>query len=192
MPDLILASSSTYRSDLLKKLRLDFSACASHVDEQPLAGESASAMTRRLAVTKARALSGRYERHLIIGCDQTAVCKGQLLGKPGSRQRAVEQLTAQSGSRVDFHTAVCVLNSATGLVLVDEDICQVYFRALKRDQIERYVDAEQPYDCAGSFKSEGFGICLFEKIVGDDPNALIGLPLIKLVRLFDQCGLTLP
>lgn len=192
MPDLILASSSTYRSELLKKLRIDFLTCASYIEEQALDGESASAMTRRLAVAKAQSLSDRYDRHLIIGCDQAAVCKDQLLGKPGTRARAIEQLTAQSGNCVDFHTAVCVFNSATGVVLVDEDVCQVYFRVLARDQIERYVDAEQPYDCAGSFKSEGFGICLFEKIVGDDPNALIGLPLIKLIRLLDQCGLPLP
>jgi len=192
MHALVLASSSRYRAQLLSKLLVTFTVCSSDVDETALAEETPEALAQRLAFEKASAVANRYPEHLIIGSDQVAVCDGRQLGKPGNRSQAIAQLHAQSGRIVTFHTAICVLDSASGRCLTDLDRCDVHFKTLSDAQIQRYVDLEHPFDCAGSFKSEGYGIVLFERIVGDDPNALIGLPLIKLVKILNQLGFDLP
>ena len=192
MQTLVLASSSTYRRDLLKKLHLDFITCSSAVDETPQPGESAEALALRLSTAKAQAIAEQFPNHLIIGSDQVASCGGILLGKPGNREQAIQQIKAQSGRIVSFYTGLCVFNSANNEYLTAMDVCQVHFRELNDQQIQRYLDIEQPFDCAGSFKSEGYGIVLFSKIMGEDPNALIGLPLIKLTGLLNQCGLAIP
>lgn len=190
MSALVLASGSSYRRQLLARLQLQFTATASDVDETPLAGEAPADLTVRLGMAKARALRAEFPEHLIIGSDQTAAVDGAILGKPGSRETAIRQLALQAGRVVTFYTSVCLLDAASGRHWSDLDVCQVHFRPLTPAQIERYVDREQPFDCAGSFKSEGLGIALFEKIVGDDPNALIGLPLIKLTALLQQAGVS--
>lgn len=192
MTALVLASGSSYRAKLLKKLNLSFESFQPDIDESPLSGESPQALAQRLAQDKAMAGAARFPAHLIIGSDQVAFCAGQLLGKPARRDAAIEQLRLQSARRVEFHTAICIYDSQAARCLSDIDLCCVQFRRLNQQQIERYVDLEKPYDCAGSFKSEGLGIVLFEKITGDDPNALIGLPLIKLTSLLTQFGITLP
>lgn len=192
MTAILLASSSPYRAQLLKKLNLDFATFNSNIDESPLPDETPLILAQRLAQAKAKAGAARFQQHLIIGSDQVAYCNGHILGKPGNREAAIEQLSQQSGLAVEFYTGICVFDSQSGRSFSDIDVCRVYFRRLNRQQIERYLDLEQPYDCAGSFKSEGYGIVLFEKIVGDDPNALVGLPLIKLAKLLAQFGIALP
>jgi septum formation protein len=186
--DLILASSSPYRQALLKKLHLKFKAISPEVDERRLEHEVPEALALRLGKLKAQALCEKRPDHLIIGSDQVAVLNGQQLHKPGSRAKAIEQLQAASGNAVTFFTSICIINSNTLCCLTDLDVCTVYFKTLTRQQIEHYVDLEKPYDCAGSFKSESLGIALFEKIQGDDPNALTGLPLIKLISLLEKFG----
>lgn len=188
MPPIVLASGSQYRAELLRKLNLDFTRCSSDVDESAIEGESAEGLATRLSKAKAVAISARYPNHLIIGSDQVAICGDKILNKPGSREQAVAQLKAQSGRCVKFYTGIGVLNSATGHWLSDIDVCSVYFKILNDCKIERYVDFDRPFDCAGSFKSEGLGIALFDKIEGDDPNALVGLPLIKLTALLERFG----
>lgn len=192
MPDIVLASGSPYRAKLLKKLDLAFSTCASNVDESPLPAETPVALAQRLSIAKARAAATDFPRHLIIGSDQVAACGDDILGKPGNQKSAIEQLLKQSGQTVLFYTGLCLFDSVAGTSLCDVDVCSVHFRHLDRAEILRYLDKEQPYDCAGSFKAEGYGIVLFEKIVGEDPNALIGLPLIKLRRMLAQFGIALP
>lgn len=192
MQALVLASGSTYRSEILKKLHLEFITCSSAIDESPKPDEPADALSIRLATAKAQAIAINYPNHLIIGSDQVAVCKERLLGKPGNRENAIQQLKAQSGQKVTFFTGICVLNSATDQFLTDLDVCNVYFRELSERQIQHYLDIDQPFDCAGSFKSEGYGISLFNKIEVEDPNALIGLPLIKLIELLARFGLRIP
>lgn len=192
MQKIILASNSTYRRELLSKLRLDFVCIGSDVDESPLPGETAENLATRLAIAKAQALSTRHLNHLIIGSDQVVICHDQFLGKPGNFAKAVQQLEIQSGQAVLFYTGICVLNTSNGQYLTDLDCCTVHFRNLTARQIERYLTIEQPFDCAGSFKSEGYGITLIKQISGDDPNTLIGLPLIKLINLLGQFGLTIP
>lgn len=188
MTAIVLASSSKYRRQLLEKLGLDFLSCSSDVDESPRPDESPEALVSRLSIAKAAAVGKTYRHHLVIGSDQVAVLGQEILGKPGRRDAAIQQLAKQSGRTVQFYTGICVLNSATGRYLTDLDICNVHFKALEPQQIEHYVELDQPFDCAGSFKSEGLGIALFSKIVGEDPNALVGLPLIKLVGLLGQFG----
>jgi MAF protein len=185
---LVLASSSPYRREILAKLGLPFACAASGIDESPLAGETVERMVLRLAESKAQALSPQFPDHLIIGSDQSAVLDGRIMGKPGCRERAVEQLRTASGKTVAFYTALCVLNPASGKSLCDLDITRVTFRALDDTQIAGYVEREQPYDCAGGFKSEGLGVALFERIETEDPNALVGLPLIRLIRLLEAFG----
>jgi len=185
---LVLASSSSYRKALLDKLGLPYETASPDIDEAPHPAEAPESQARRLATEKARVLAGRFPAHLIIGSDQVAVAAGLRLGKPGSRENAIAQLRASAGKSVVFHTALCVLNSQTGETQVDADRTVVHFRALTDQQIEHYVDREQPLDCAGSFKSEGLGIALFERIEGEDPNALIGLPLIRLIRVLEAFG----
>jgi len=192
MQTLVLASSSKYRHKILKKLHLDFVTCSSTVDESPTPNEPANGLAVRLSIAKAQAAIENYPNHLIIGSDQVATFDGQLIGKPGNYENAFQQLKMQSGQKVSFYTGICVLDSATGNYLSDVDRCDVYFRKLNDSQIQRYLEIEQPFGCAGSFKSEDYGISLFSKIQGEDPNALIGLPLIKLIKLLDQYGLKIP
>lgn len=184
----ILASTSRYRRELLGKLGLKFDCCAPDIDESPLPHESAPDLAERLATQKAHSMAATYPHHLIIGSDQVAVCDGHLLGKPGNRERAIQQLQRQSGRAVSFYTGISLLDSPSGHIISAVDCCTVYFRHLSDRQIVDYLDREQPFDCAGSFKSEGLGIALFDKIIGEDPNALIGLPLIKLIDLLNDFG----
>ncbi len=190
MPALILASTSRYRAELLSRLRLPFSCAGPDVDETPLPGESPLALTIRLARAKAAAVAARQPGAWVIGSDQAAELDGMPLGKPGTREAACAQLTAMSGREVLFHTAVCVGDGA--LYLEAADLTRVRFRRLRPDEIERYVDAERPLDCAGSFKCEGLGIALFEAIHNQDPTALVGLPLIALSGLLREAGFSLP
>lgn len=188
MKKLVLASSSPYRKQLLEKLRLDFIISSAHIDETAHKDEAGDEMAIRLAIAKAQAVAAHFTDHLIIGSDQVAMFEQRPLGKPGDRDNAIRQLNEQSGQAVKFYTGLCLLNSNDGNYLTALDTCTVYFKQLTEAQIRHYVELERPYDCAGSFKSEGLGIALFEKIEGDDPNALIGLPLIKLVSLLEQFG----
>ncbi|MCK9606515.1 MAG: Maf family nucleotide pyrophosphatase [Methylomonas sp.] len=192
MQNLVLASSSKYRGQILNKLQLPFTSCGSAVNENPFPNERPNCLALRLATAKAQAVANTHPRHLIVGSDQVAVCEGILLGKPGDREGALRQLKLQSGKKVTFYTGICVLDSGSGILKTDLDTCHVFFRDLNEAQINRYLDKEQPYDCAGSFKSEGYGIALFSKIEGEDPNALIGLPLIKLINLLNQFGMAIP
>jgi septum formation protein len=185
---LILASSSVYRQELLKRLRLPFTAVSPNIDESPLAGESPPTTALRLAEQKARALASRFPNALIIGSDQVAVLEGRAIGKPGHHAEAVKQLTAASGKILYFHTALCLLDTGSGEAQTKIASSEVKFRLLSPEQIERYLLAERPYDCAGSAKSEGLGIALIEYIHGDDPNALIGLPLIELTTMLTRAG----
>jgi len=187
---LILASTSPYRRELLQRLRLPFDCARPEVDEQPLQAESPAQLVRRLARAKADAVAGRFAEAWVIGSDQAADLDGQVLGKPGGRDAAIAQLSAMGGRTVRFHTAVCLRRGAHALAAVD--LTQVRFRALSAAEIERYVEAEQPFDCAGSFKCEGLGISLFEAIESHDPTALVGLPLIALAGLLREAGYALP
>ena len=187
-PPLILASSSPYRKVLLERLGVPFTSASPDCDERPLPGEEPARLAERLAITKARALAARYPRHLIIGSDQVAALEGTLLGKPGTAERALEQLRRQSGQTVRFHTGVAVLDSAGGRYLVSTDTTSVVFRHLEDDEIRRYLGREKPWDCAGSFKVEGLGIALFERVETLDPTALMGLPLIGLARMLGEFG----
>lgn len=189
MRPIVLASSSAYRRELLKKLAIDFSCCAADVDETPRPNEPPAELALRLSVEKALAVGRSHPAHWVIGSDQVAAFDGEILGKPGGREWAVAQLQRQSGKVVSFYTGLCLLDSASGRYLTALDWCQVHFKPLSLPQIEYYLDVDRPYDCAGSFKSEALGIALFDKICGEDPNALIGLPLIKLVGLLQQFGL---
>ena len=186
---LVLASTSPFRRMLLEKLGLPFSSCAPEVDEQRLPGESAEALVTRLAEAKARAAAAEHPNALIIGSDQVACIDGQVLGKPGNRANAIAQLQQAAGRAVTFHTGLCLYHSGHDRVQVLREPFRVHFRALDEAQIARYVDAEQPFNCAGSFQSEGFGIPLFERREGDDPNSLIGLPLIALNDMLRNWGL---
>ncbi|MDD4914263.1 MAG: Maf family protein [Methylococcales bacterium] len=185
---IVLASGSAYRAALLRKLHLDFEICSSNFDETAFQGESPQALVRRLSFGKAHAISALYPNHLLIGSDQVAVCGERVLNKPGGRIEAIQQLEAQSGRSVRFYTGLCVLNTATGQSFEEVDMCTVHFRTLSDTQIACYVDLEQPFDCAGSFKSEGLGIALFSGIDCQDPNTLIGLPLIRLIDLLAKFG----
>jgi septum formation protein len=189
---LVLASTSRYRAELLRRLGVEFESCAPGTDETPVAGESPPARARRLAIAKAEAAADTRRDSVVIGSDQVAELDGTLLDKPGTAARAREQLLASSGRQVNFHTAVCVLDTRDGRRHVHVDHTCVRFRRLQEKEIARYVEREQPFDCAGSFKCEGLGISLFEGIDNTDPSALIGLPLIALARLLRGCGIALP
>ena len=188
MNPIVLASSSPYRRALLEKLGLPFSAASPDIDETPHAGETATALVERLARAKAAALADAFPRHLIIGSDQVACLGGDILGKPGTLENARRQLRAASGRRVEFLTGLCVLDSASGVAHSVVESFSVVFRPLGDTAIDHYLERERPFDCAGSFKSEGLGIALFEKLDGNDPNALVGLPLIRLVDLLSRFG----
>ena len=185
---LILASTSPYRKALLERLQLDFQCDSPDIDESPLADESIENMVVRLAELKARAVAARHPDALIIGSDQSAVLDGEILTKSGSFDNAVKQLQNASGKRVVFQTGLCLLNSATGRAQCACVPYTVVFKTLTPEMIEDYLNKEQPYNCAGSFKSEGLGIALFERFEGEDPNALIGLPLIRLVEMLNNEG----
>ena len=192
MPRLTLASTSRYRRELLERLRLPFDVARPEVDETALPGESPLALATRLAEAKAQAVAQALgDAGWALGSDQVADLGGKALGKPGGRDAAIAQLRAMSGGVVHFHTALCLAH-ADGRALAAIDLTEVRFRALADAEIERYVDAEQPFDCAGSFKSEGLGITLFESIDNRDPTALIGLPLIATCALLRQAGFPLP
>jgi septum formation protein len=188
-PSLILASTSVYRRALLQRLRLPFEIVAPDVDEAPLPGEPPGRTAVRLAELKARAAAQTHPDALIIGSDQVAVLNEQKLGKPGDHATAVRQLRAVRGKNVVFHTAVCVLNSATGSMQVENVPTTVFFRDFTDAQIEHYLRVEQPYDCAGSARIEGLGIALVRRIASDDPSALIGLPLMKLTEMLENEGI---
>lgn len=192
MMPLLLASTSRYRRELLERLRLPFHVARPDVDETAQPGETPAALARRLAQAKAQAIAAHHPDAWVIGSDQVAEVDGQPIGKPGQREAALAQLASMSGRTIAFHTALCLVRAHDGLVLAAEDITSVRFRQLSAEEIERYVDTEQPFDCAGSFKSEGLGISLFEAIESRDPTALIGLPLIELSRLLRQAGFALP
>lgn len=185
---LVLASTSPFRHEVLQRLRLEFKTFAPHVDETPFTNESPRELVLRLAQMKARSAKAKYPEALVIGSDQMAVIGHQILGKPDTHDKAVEQLRMASGQRVDFLTGLCLYNSATDEAQVDISIFSVMFRRLKPEQIERYLRKDQPYNCAGSFKSEGFGIALLERMEGTDPTSVIGLPLIRLVRMLEAAG----
>lgn len=189
---IILASSSPYRRELLERFGLPFIAESPDIDESPHSEESPRELVMRLAESKARALAQRYPAALIIGSDQVAVLGDRILGKPGNRENAIAQLSQCNGKRLVFHTGLCLLDAATGKAQVDDVLFEVKFRTLTAGQIERYVDADQPYHSAGSFKAESLGITLFEYLHGDDPNALIGLPLIRLTQMLANTGVDLP
>lgn len=187
---LVLASTSPYRRELLRRLRLPFGVARPQVDETALDGETPAALAQRLARAKALAVAGKVDAW-VIGSDQVAELQGTPLGKPGHREAAIAQLMAMSGHPVRFHTALAVLRRG-GPVFEALDTTTVVFRRLDEGEITRYVDAEQPLDCAGSFKAEGLGIALFESIRSDDPTALVGLPLIATARLLRQAGFRAP
>ena len=191
-PALILASTSPYRRELLARLGLPFEALAPAVDETPLPGEAPRDLALRLARAKAQDVARRHPQALVIGSDQVADLHGQPLGKPGSHERARAQLSRMSSQTVLFHTAVSLACAARGLLQTELATVRVRFRELDAASIERYLRAEQPYDCAGSAKSEGLGITLLAAIESDDPTALIGLPLIRTAALLRAAGLALP
>jgi septum formation protein len=190
MSALVLASTSTYRRELLARLRLEFDVARPDVDETPLPGETPARLAARLAAAKAAAIAMRRPGDWVIGSDQVADLDGRPLGKSGTREAAITQLRAMSGKAVVFRTAVCLMRDSQAVPAMDETV--VRFRALSGDEIARYVDAEQPFDCAGSFKSEGLGIVLFDAIETRDPTALVGLPLIVTARLLRQAGFQIP
>ena len=189
---LILASTSPYRRELLARLRVPFQAVAPETDEAPLALETPLERAQRLALAKAAAVSRKWRDATVIGSDQVAVCKGELLGKPSEAGRCRQQLQWLSASAALFHTAVAVLQPASGANIQLVDTTTVYFRALAASEIERYIEAEQPFDCAGGFRCESLGISLFARIVSEDPTALIGLPLIAVGRALRQLGYEIP
>lgn len=193
---LVLASTSRYRRELLARLALPFETAAPDVDETPRASEAPRELALRLALEKAQAvaqaMADRKPQAIVIGSDQVADLHGQPLGKPGTHERAAAQLARMSGQTVLFHTAVAVVQASRGFAQSSLATVTVRFRALDAATIERYLLAEQPYDCAGSAKSEGLGIALLQAIESDDPTALIGLPLIRTAQLLRAAGLTLP
>ncbi|WP_416423143.1 nucleoside triphosphate pyrophosphatase [Pseudomonas sp. App30] len=192
MLPLLLASSSPYRRELLGRLRLPFTCASPDIDESRLTDEPAEALVKRLAEQKARALAASHPGHLIIGSDQVAVLGEQILGKPHDFDRACAQLLEASGTSVTFLTGLALLNSATGHCQVDCVPFTVEMRELDLASIQRYLRAEQPYDCAGSFKAEGLGVSLFKRTHGPDATSLVGLPLIRLVDMLLQEGVQVP
>ncbi|MGB0954547.1 MAG: Maf family protein [Panacagrimonas sp.] len=192
MSQLILASGSRFRASLLERLRLPFEQIPTGVDERVRPGEMASALATRLAQAKAASLAAQRPGAWILGSDQTAACGTRILGKPGTAEKAIEQLGFMQGHEVQFFTAVCLLNKASETTLSHLDRTSVKLRALGVGEIRRYVATEDVLDCAGSFRCEGLGISLFEQISSKDPTALIGLPLIETSRLLRSAGFTLP
>jgi septum formation protein len=189
MLPIILASSSPYRKELLKKLCLNFSCYSPDIDESPLPKETPSELVKRLALEKAEAIAKHHRSALIIGSDQVAVLGEEIMTKPHTHQNAIKQLRASSGQQVTFLTSLCLLNSQTQQHQITVESYTVEFLNLTDEQIEQYLQKEKPYHCAGSFKSEGLGITLFTRFHGNDPNSLIGLPLIALTAMLRNEGL---
>ncbi len=189
MKTLILGSSSPYRKTLLEKLNLTFETDSPDIDETPLKDETPRDMVARLAKLKAMAIAERHPNSIIIASDQCATLDGKIIGKPENHENAVEQLTNASGRAVTFYTSLCVYDSGSEKTEELVEPFHVYFRELGETQIENYLRQEEPYNCAGSFKSEGLGIALFERLEGKDPNTLVGLPLIELVRVLGKFGI---
>lgn len=190
LPQIVLASTSPFRRELLTRLGLPFETANPAVDENPHPDETPQETALRLSEAKARAVATRFPQALIIGSDQVACVDREIFGKPGNHEQAVRQLQALRGRRVNFFTGLCLFNAKTGKVHIRGVPMQVTFRNLTDDQIENYLRREQPYNCAGSAKSEGLGIAIIEKMEGDDPNALIGLPLIALCDLLAMEGVS--
>ncbi|WP_104040416.1 Maf family protein [Vibrio hyugaensis] len=185
---LVLASTSPFRKQLLEKLAVPFTCLSPNSDETPLPNETPLELVQRLAISKATSCD-TTDNSLVIGSDQVCVIDGNIVGKPLNRENAIKQLLAQSGKTITFYTGLAVHNTNTYHTEVGFDTFEVHLRALTQEQIERYVDREEPFYCAGSFKSEGMGICLFKKLVGKDPNTLVGLPLIDLIDMLQKQGL---
>lgn len=190
-PPLVLASTSPFRRSLLERLGIPFTTASPDADETRRPDEPSRDLVLRLAKAKARAVAAAHPDALIIGSDQVACIDDTVLGKPGDRERAIEQLTQASGREVVFYTGLCLLNAASGRAQTCCEPFRVHFRRLSAAQIEGYLDRERPFNCAGSFKSEGLGIALFERLEGDDPNALVGLPLIRLIAMLESEGIDL-
>lgn len=188
---IVLASTSPYRRSLLERLRLPFEVKASSVDETPLPGETARDIALRLAQAKARAVAPSSPAALVIGCDQVAALAGTCLGKPGNHANAVAQLKAMRGKTVLFHTALALFNTESAVMQTAEVPTTVHFRRYSDSEIERYLELERPYDCAGSAKIEGLGIVLVERVNCDDPSALIGLPLVQLADMLRREGVSI-
>lgn len=191
-PKIVLASSSPFRKQILAKVVSNFDCFSPDIDESPLENETAKQLVERLAIEKAKAGSDKFDDALIIGSDQVCVIDEEILGKPGDHQGAIAQLSKASGKTVRFYTGLALHNSRTQSTTCTVEIFDVKFRELNPALIERYLQSEQPYNCAGSFKSEGTGIVLFDALLGDDPNTLIGLPLIRLVSWLEKEGIALP
>lgn len=187
-PRIVLASTSPFRKALLERFNIAFATDKPNVDETAHNNESAAQLVERLAVEKAQAVASKFPNHLIIGSDQVALFDGKILGKPHTHENAIAQLSQFSGNKVEFLTGLAVFNSETSETKSLVEQYEVYFKTLSHHQIDSYLKAETPYQCAGSFKSEGLGICLFEKFAGNDPNSLIGLPLIQLNNLLLEFG----
>jgi len=183
---LVLASTSPFRKTLLERLQVNFDTFSPNVDETPLQGETAIALVKRLAELKARAAKDSYDNALVIGSDQVCMVEGDIVGKPATHDHAVAQLMRVSGKSIAFHTGLCLFNTHTDRVQVEVVTFTAHFRDLTTQQIENYLQKDRPYNCSGSFKSETLGIALLDKMSGDDPNALIGLPLIRLVRMLEN------
>ena len=192
LPTIILGSTSIFRKALLNKLNLSFIQDNPNIDETSIGNEKPEKMVQRLAKQKAAVFTKKYPEHIIISSDQAAVFNNQALGKPLNREKAIEQLLSFSGNKVDFYTAMVVINTSTNEEYDYCDTTSVFFRDLSEEVITNYVDIEQPFNCSGSFKSEGLGITLFKKIESRDPNALVGLPLIALTDIFYEMGYPLP
>ncbi|WHZ19108.1 MAG: hypothetical protein OJF55_001257 [Rhodanobacteraceae bacterium] len=191
-PRIVLASTSRYRAELLRRIVAEFEQAAPNVDESEVPGEASGARALRLAIAKAEAVARDHPDALVIGSDQVAALGNTILHKPGSIENARKQLRSSSGNCVDFHTGLCVIDPRSGKPRSALDHTRVVFRELTDAEIDRYLERERPLDCAGSFKSEGAGIALFERIESEDPTALIGLPLIALARLLREAGYALP
>lgn len=183
---LILASTSPFRKAILDKLSVQFDTVSPEVDETVLKGETPQELVERLSIAKAKAVADKISDSLVIGSDQVSVINGEIIGKPHTHENAVKQLQKASGKTVTFYTGLCLYNSETQKYQSAVVPFDVVFRKLSMQQIESYLQKEQPYNCAGSFKSEALGIVLFEKLIGDDPNTLMGLPLIQLVKMLEH------
>ena len=190
-PDIILASSSPFRKSLLERLQLDFQTISPDIDESHHQGERAEDYVCRLARQKAEVIAEQHPLSIIIGSDQCALLDGKILGKPGSHEIALEQLKNSRGKTIVFHTGLCVMQQSSGFREVEDILFEVTFRELSDEQLEHYLRVEQPYECAGSFKSEAYGICLFSEMRGNDPTALVGLPLIRLTNMLERAGISI-
>lgn len=189
--DIILSSTSPFRKALLERLQINFSCESPNIDETPLKDETVENMVERLAIAKAKNVATHYDNALIIGSDQSAILNGEKLSKPGNYENAFAQLSKASGQKITFQTGLCLLNSKTGNIQSSCIPYTVVFKKLTPEMIENYLRKEEPYSCAGSFKSEALGVALFERFEGDDPNALVGLPLIQLVTFLKNEGFSI-